>query len=234
MRILITGLDGSGKTTQAQRLLAETAAGSRFRYVWARWEPYLTRPLMAAGRRRIGGRPSGERPQDDAGHADFVGRKQRLFRRRTLRALWTSVVLLEYLAQIWSRMLPAVWRRQHVLCDRALPDLWVDLAMNYGGETQRLHELARHPLCRLFPRLDLVVLLVVPPEVGFDRKRDGTPLAYLRAREPLYAELAQLLPLRQVDAAASPDAVQAELRRCLAGELGLGPDEMRPAPSVLD
>jgi thymidylate kinase len=234
MRILITGLDGSGKTTQAQRLLAETSAGARFRYVWARWEPYLTRPLMAVGRRRVGGRARGERPSDDAGHADFVGRKQRLFRRRALRSLWTGVVLLEYLPQIWLRMLPALTARRHVLCDRALPDLWVDLAMNYGGDPTRLVELARHPLCRLFPRLDLVVLLAVPPEVGYERKRDGTPLAYLQAREPLYAALAAILPLRRVSAAGSPDAVQAELRQALAKELGLRPDEVRGAASVLD
>lgn len=209
--ILVTGLDGCGKTTQVQKLFEDQRVASGWSYVWGRWEPRLTGLLMDLWRRRKAGLEAGQRPTEDRGHADFVAKKQQLFESAWKRRLWMTLVLLEYLPQLWLRLLPAILRGRGVLCDRAHPDLWVDLTVNFGGDASLLAEISRHPLCRLLPRVDRLVLLKVDPEVGYRRKMDGTPLAYLQAREPLYEALTALLPARSVDADGPLETVQERL-----------------------
>lgn len=162
---------------------------------------------MKLGRKCVRRGAGSERPADDAGHREFVAGKRAIFRRPWVRAVWTSLVLLEYLPQMAWRLLPSLWSGRTVVCDRYVPDVWIDLAMNYGQDFEGVRRLSRHPLSRLFPRPDHIVLLDLPARTGFERKRDGTPLAYLQEREPLYARLGELAPLTVVDATASLDEV---------------------------
>ena len=216
--IYFAGLDGSGKTTQAERAVS---GRSGWEYRWVRWEPRLTGPLMGLGRWFARAGKGSDRPADDAGHQDFVAGKRKLFRRRWVRALWTNLVLLEYLPQMAWRLLPALWSGRCVVCDRYLPDLWIDLALNYGEGFEGVRRLSGHPLARLFPRPGHTILLECPPETGFARKRDGTPLAYLRERAPLYARLGELGPVTIVDASASMEDVAREIGATL-DDLGPG------------
>jgi thymidylate kinase len=46
--IAFTGIDGSGKTTQADLLVKNLLKdGIEAAYVWSRWEPFLVRPFIA-------------------------------------------------------------------------------------------------------------------------------------------------------------------------------------------
>jgi thymidylate kinase len=210
--VYFAGLDGSGKTTQAERLVAaRSESGQRWTYRWVRWEPWLTRPFMSIARRVLRGGGTSERPEDDTGHAEFVAGKRAVFRQKWRRDLWTALVLLEYLPQMAWRLLPALRRGGTVVCDRYVPDLWIDLAMNFGEGVEGVDRLAQHPLSRLFPAVDHLVLLELPARVGFERKRDGTPLAYLEEREPFYRHLAGMYPATVVDASASLEAVADEV-----------------------
>jgi thymidylate kinase len=213
-----TGLDGSGKTTQAEALVARLG-GSRAGWVyrWARWDPYVTSPLMALARRllRRGKGEGSGRPTDDRGHAEFKQQKQKLFRSGAARRMWTWMVLLEYLPQAWLRLLPPLWRGRHIVCDRYLPDVWIDLAMNFGEGSDGVARLRAHPLCRLFPRPDRTLLFDVDPATGFARKQDGTPLAYLADREPLYRGLTELLDAVVVDANAPLEDVARQVREAM-------------------
>ncbi len=219
--VYLAGIDGSGKSTQAVRFVeAAQADGQPWVYRWARWEPWLTDPIMKLGRRLVS-RGSGRgsaRPEDDAGYESFTAGKQRIFRRRWVRSLWTIVVLLEYLPQAWWRLGPSLLSGKTVLCDRYLPDVWVDLAVNFSEGVEGVERLSRHPLCRLFPPIDRMVFLDVDPQVGFTRKRDGTPLRYLQDRRPLYLGLQRVLDFTGVDANGSVEEVSEALRQVLYGE----------------
>jgi len=230
--VYLAGLDGSGKSTQAEAfVLAHRDDPALWSYRWARWEPAITGPLMALAR-RILGRGSGRgsrRPEDDEGYAEFTQGKQRVFRRSWLRGLWATLVFLEYLPQAWWRLGPALFSGRRVLCDRYLPDLWVDLAVNFGEGSEGVARLSRHPLCRLFPRMERMIYLDVDPEVGFRRKSDGTPLAYLKERRPLYLGLAERIPFSRIDANGSIEEVSEALGRCL-----LEPTDGGRGPGVID
>lgn len=221
--VYLAGLDGSGKSTQAQLyVLRARTRGHDWRYRWARWEPFLTAPLMRLARGILGrGSDRGfSRPEDDAGYANFTEGKRRVFRSGWRRRVWTTVVLLEYLPQAWWRLGGSRLRGERVLCDRYLPDLWVDLAVNFASGPQGVQELARHPLCRLFPAIDRMIYLDVEPDVGFQRKSDGTPLAYLEERRPLYLALERVLPFQRVDANGSVEEVASALTAALEREPG--------------
>jgi thymidylate kinase len=214
--IYLGGLDGSGKSTQAVRFVAERHA-ERWSYRWARWEPFFTAPLMKAARAfvsRGSGRGSA-RPTDDAGYAEFTREKKQVFRRSWAQKLWTALVLLEYLPQVWWRLGPSRLFQRRILCDRYLPDLWVDLAVNFDSGPEGVRELSRHPLCRLFPRIDRMVFLDVDPAVGCRRKCDGTPQAYLEERRPLYLALAEVLPFTAIGANGSIEEVSEALGKVL-------------------
>lgn len=213
--IFLTGLDGSGKTTQAKRLIEVAPEGWTYR--WVRWEPWLTRPLMSLARHTLSPAGGGQRPEDDQGHARFRDRKRGLFRRRWLRAVWTTVVLLEYLPQAWWRLAVPMVRGRTIVCDRYWPDVLVDLAMNYGTGSEGVEQLAGHPLLNLFPAPSTVVYFDVDPQVGYDRKRDGTPLAYLEDRHPVYHAWAERAGAIVLDANRPLEDVQAALREALLG-----------------
>jgi thymidylate kinase len=221
--VYLAGLDGSGKSTQAQRFLTRAATrGERWNYRWARWEPFLSAPLMRLARKVLArgtGRGSG-RPDDDEGYSDFTAGKQRIFRKTWARRLWTTAVLLEYLPQVWWRLGGSRLRGKRVLCDRYLPDLWVDLTVNFASGPEGVRSLARHPLCRLFPRIDRMIFLDVKPEIGFQRKSDGTPRAYLEERRPLYLAVTEIIPSRIVDANGSVEEVAEALQVALESGLG--------------
>jgi thymidylate kinase len=223
--LYVGGIDGSGKTTQAEAFV-RSARGqdARWIYRWARWEPKLTAPLMALARRGLarGGAPGSARPSDDAGYRDFRGGKQRIFRRQWARALWTAAVLLEYLPQVWWRLGPALLRGRFVVCDRYLPDVWIDLAMNFGEGEGGVERLRGHPLNRLFPRPRGGVVLDLDAEAGYQRKNDGTPLAYLQDRRSLYLELARRLGLGVVDAGRPREEVARDVARVLIAAAGPG------------
>lgn len=218
--LFLTGLDGCGKTTQAQLLLDHLRrTDGNWVYRWARWKPLLTLPLMMVARWVLQKGKTASRPTDDSGHTRFVSDKRRVFGSRWLRDLWSSLVLLEYLPQAWWRLLPPLWRGQNVICDRYLPDVWIDLAMNFGEGVEGVARLRRHPLCRLFPKPRQTVLLDVDPRIGFARKQDGTPLAYLSDRRPLYRSLPALLDADVVDANAPAEDVARELLDALGAEV---------------
>jgi len=212
----LAGLDGSGKTTQAEGFVDANQPGWTYR--WVRWEPFLTRPLMAFTRFLLGGRRDGRgtaRPTGDDDYVSFTAGKQQIFKRRFFQEVWTLVVLLEYLPQAWWRLGPPLFAGRRVLCDRYLPDLWVDLAMNFDSGPEGIRRLQSHPLCRLFPRPKKMIYLDVDPRVGFERKMDGTPLAALQDRHPLYLFLTRILPSREIDANRTTDDVAGALRIAL-------------------
>lgn len=215
--LYFAGIDGSGKTTQAERVVAaRNRPGDPWTYRWVRWEPAVTGPLMVLARRILRKGKGSDRPADDAGHQEFVAAKRTFFRRRWLRSLWTTVVLLEYLPQMAWRLLPSLWSGRTVVCDRYLPDVWVDLALNFHEGAEGVRRLARHPLCRLFPTPEHMFLLEIPAATGWERKQDGTPLAYLEEREVLYRDLAEFLPSTVIDARPDLEQVAAATTRAVA------------------
>lgn len=201
--IVLSGLDGSGKSTQAAVLARELAdRGIRSRAVWNRWEPTVSAPFIRLAKKHLARREN--TAQGD--YRSFTDAKRRRMQSRWKREIWQIMVWGEYAFQVHWRTL----RRRIggiVICDRYVYDTLIDIAINFSVAPGDLPALTGHPLLSLFPKPALVIFIDIDPETGASRKSDGTPAAYLADRRAYYRELARIMNAPLVDGGASAEAV---------------------------
>ncbi len=194
--LVLSGLDGTGKSTQAT-IIAERLAGQGIEAatVWNRWSPAITAPLISFARKRIDPRPDAATEE----YTDFTHSKRKRMRSPVKQALWQAMVWSEYTVQVHSRLLGVGYPRRAIISDRYVYDTLVDMAVNFSLEPAGLEKLCSHPLMSLFPAPASVVIIDIDPETGAARKSDGTPAEYLADRRPFYLEIARLTGAAVVD-----------------------------------
>ena len=83
--IVFTGIDGSGKTTQANLLLGSLQKdGIDAAYVWSRWEPLLLRPVI----NRWKNSKKGEGAGPEQNYIELKNKKKKLLDNPVIRWLW--------------------------------------------------------------------------------------------------------------------------------------------------
>jgi len=184
--IVVSGIDGSGKSTQAtllcERLRKE---GWRADYVWARRVPVLTR-LPAWLIKQLFLR---ERKKSDGdAYLSITPRRKAIFKSRFYRFCWTRSLLCEYLLVTWFRIRLSHRGAHYIVVDRYLPDALVDFASMAPDPVGELKRMRRSWMVRMFPTASILFLIDIPAEIGWQRKKDGTSLDYLADRQPLYVE----------------------------------------------
>jgi len=207
--IVFVGLDGSGKSTQAQLLRERLEhTGHRAVYFWARRVPWLL-ALPVAWFKKCLLRESSR--SDGEGYVAISHRRQRWLRFRLVRFCWSRTLLLEYAVLLRWRMLRHGRGCEYLIADRYLPDALVDLAASAPEPARELRQLQAGLVSRLFPRPDALFVLDIVPERGWQRKRDGTSLEYLLDRRPLYRALADSFPNAYILDGGQPIAQVAQL-----------------------
>lgn len=225
--LVLSGLDGSGKSTQAELLAGRLKEeGYSVGTVWNRWEPIVSAPLVRLARLRL---KSAENVTPE-GYSGFTRAKQRKMKSPWKRRLWQLMVWSEYSFEVNTRLFPHILRRRGVICDRYVYDTMIDMAINFSLPADSLAELFHHPLLSFYPKPALVVFLDVDPFTGASRKEDGTPAEYLADRREYYLSMARLLGAPAVDACGSIDDVSSRIWE-LTGEWRAG---LRPAASRAD
>lgn len=227
MIICFTGIDGSGKTEQARRLVERLrAAGHPARYVWTGGRAYLTRPLiwaakrlLRAPRRHAGADEPTSQAATRASYDAYLGATRTLFRRRWARALWRQVSLVEHAAEILANVLPPLTRGEIVVCDRYIYDSLIGIAVLAGTTPDELPAALRLPFYLRLPQPELWLLLDLPAQVAFERRTDVIDVAFLERRAPLYRAAGAALGAQRIDATAAREQIAAEVWRIVEPQL---------------
>ncbi len=212
--VCFIGIDGSGKTTQAEALArAMKEDGFKSRYVWNRFEPNLTRPLVAIARQLF------LRHKDIyKDYEDYFATKQKLFGNRLLSVTYQSLLWLDYFYQISLRIRLPLMRGEAVICDRYLYDTVADLAVesNYSAEQVKK---AMHRYLNLFPRPDLIFFIDLPEEIAYQRKSDVPSIDYLSRRRQAYLYMSKEQEMTLLDGTRNPgeleDTVQSRVKELI-------------------
>ncbi len=219
--IVLMGLDGSGKTLQAN-MLADwlNARGEKAAVIWMRGESYITAPLIRLGKSVLGGpreTKRGEGIADRATYEKYTRSKKSMFKNPLLRSVWRSSTLLDHYISLRKALgrLPADVTT--VILDRYVYDSMIDIDSAFGSAGRETERLLDSRFYRLFPKPDRVVLLEIPPEVSMRRKDDIPSIEYLESRYPVYHIIAERVGAGVVDATAAVEQVQADIRREIEG-----------------
>lgn len=214
--IALCGIDGAGKSTQAELLQKRLqAAGQSTEVLWCRWDPVLARPAVRLlDRLARRGRSTVTASNARVGTGDSRRKlKRRLLASSLVRGLWTSLMVLDYGLQVAPKVRRAQVRAEVVIVDRYRHDVLIDLS---AGD-----QLARTPaiLAWALPDPDMIIVLDVDEEVALARKPDSPDLTYLRERRRLYRQLAAGPTSVLVDASESTGPVSEAVFEAIASQL---------------
>jgi thymidylate kinase len=237
--IVLMGLDGSGKSTQAQ-LLANwlREQGTSADVVWMRGESYVTLPLLRIAKlclRAPKGKKRGDagalRPRSAGGadlknaYAKYVASKRALFRYAFVRAIWRRLVLLDLFITFRMAFAKLGGDVKVIILDRYVYDSLIDIDSSFAAGGAELRRLLKSWSVRVFPQPDMVVLFELSPAEAMRRKDDIPSMEYLEERHDLYKVAAVEVKAAVIDASRPIDAIRNDLIRVvsargLAGSAG--------------
>lgn len=185
--IYITGCDGTGKTTQAERLLVRLRrVGIEPRHLWLRFPFFLTLPLLVYARLR-GCSWYEEQNGVRQGYWDF--RPSWL-----LRNLFPWVLLLDATLAALVKVYLPLWLGRTIVCERFVLDMLVDLAVALD-DPEFHRRLPGRLYVRLLPQEASITILDLDAETIRARRADLEVDKQLDARLRAFRSLASRLSL---------------------------------------
>lgn len=200
--IAVSGIDGSGKTTQIDTLEAELRRTEpHVLRIWSRWRPISALPLLALFLRR------GYAQIHSTSSIGFV--ETRIPWKRGVASVWCFLTQLDNFMKTTIKLVIPLVLGYTVICDRYALDMLVEgMADLHDPPTSgRLG----YKLLRLLPRPNVAFFIDVSPEVAFGRKPDLPSLGHFTERVALYRELSKTLDEKVLDGMKSRNEVRGEI-----------------------
>jgi len=217
--ICFTGIDGSGKTTIAKKVTKYLKEkGLPAVYVYGRFKPILTKPLMV-----IGGQMFLRNYNITKNYAEYSERKKCLFSKHKLMLrAYLYVLLLDCLFQLMVKVRIPLALGKAVVCDRYIYDTVItDIAIDMNFSEERAISLLRKCFL-LVPNPKIAFLVDVDEIIGYSRKDDIPDVRYLEERRVFYLQIADHYEnIAVVNGNKNPDEVFEECRRLLDNELDI-------------
>jgi len=184
--ICFMGIDGSGKTTLVNRVIAKCKTEKiPLRYVWGAYELRFLRPFLLLAKKVLVKNVSGGQ-----NYRAYVSELNSLGNSGCLGHIYQASTIVEYMSQILFKIGIPLVLNQHIISDRYLFDTVISMSVNLNMEKGKRKRLLR-ALTDICPIPDLLFFIDVPEEVAFKRKNDTPSIDYLRLRSGLYKEIAE-------------------------------------------
>lgn len=215
--IAFTGIDGSGKTTQA-KLLVKALKQSSPLYVWSRWEPFLLRPIITLWKKNV----KRNMINSDCGYHEIKSSKNKLLNNPVFRWLWLTFFFIDYGLQIFMKVRILLFRKRLVISDRISYDSIIDQAINLGNRQDfLLNNLNSFWMRILCPKPDIIIYIDCPEDIAFLRKNDAPNIDYLKERRALYLKLVDKYRWVKVDGTLSIIEVAPQIKDKVCSKLGI-------------
>jgi len=210
--ICFTGIDGSGKTTQAKLLVDWlTSQGVKAIYTWSRGEVLAIRRIFLSVGRRALGTSTRQIAIDQSSYREYQSRKSTLMRKPFIRTLWSAMTYFEHLVQINTDIRRRMQEGCVVVCDRYQWDTLIDLAVwNHKDSAWLLNGFNRF-MWQFIPKPSITFLVDIPPEEAMRRKDDIPSLDYVQKRTDHYQYLAKRDAWRVIDGCREIAAIHGEI-----------------------
>lgn len=219
--IAFTGIDGSGKTTQAKMLVESLMKNDmKVSYIRSKWEPFFLRPLIKKWKDRGTTHASNAKK----GNYDNKKRKQKLLGNPVVRKLWLGAFLIDYGLQILIKIRSRLLSKGLIISDRIFYDSIIDQAINLGDSKDLiLDKLDFFWMKILFPRPNIVFYIDCPENIAFSRKHDEfTPnIEYLIDRRKLYLELSEKYNWITIDGTLPIEDIAAGIKNKVYNDLSI-------------
>jgi len=188
--VYISGIDGCGKTTQANHLLEKLQQnGINAEYQWLRWEPSLVN-LLKVFKKLLGKneKHSGESiKQNEKAEGNWHRLKQRLMRFSIVRYLWLKYASHDYFRAY--KKASRTWNSEVIVMDRYIFDFVADQSINFNQTAEQMSHTLRQTKISHMQQPLFNIIIDISANTGFERKMDGTSLLHLEQREGIYKEL---------------------------------------------
>jgi thymidylate kinase len=217
--IVLTGIDGSGKTTQANLLIKNLEKdGIKAVYVWSRWEPLFLRPLIKIWKKK-------SRGSIDKQNNSFLNHreeKQKILNNPIFRGLWIWAFFIDYGLQIFYKVRIKLLRKKLIISDRIYFDSIIDQAVNLADRKDLLLDSINSLWMRIFfPRPCLVIYIDCPEEIALSRKKDTYGIDYLVDRRKLYLRLMEKYGWLKIDGTLPIEEIASEIKNKVYKQLGI-------------
>jgi thymidylate kinase len=210
--ICFCGIDGSGKTTYSRQILEDfLIEGQPAKYVWLNSKPILLGPIRKLVRSTV---LRGVDPKRD--YVAYHEKRQRSAQgARMARKCYYAIMIVDYLLWVYWNLLPYLFRKTNIVCDRYIYDLAINLGDVLGYSQEEEVKFIRR-LQWLLPQASLVIVCDVDEETAFRRKTDTPHLSYLVAHRSRYRYIADKFQFPVIDSSRPIETVKAEIRALVA------------------
>ena len=202
--IILTGIDGSGKTRHAQMLVSDyLRTGEDCSYIWMRTAYFFSLPFMVIC--RLLGFASMKKLPNGKTSIEHL-----YYYSKPISLLWPWVQLVDLLLFLTVKVHTRFMRRNIVVADRFIHDILVDLMVDV--DNPNLHQsLVGKLILSLIPAGAITILFDADEQTALQRKSDIPSKQYLTTRRQKYKMLANYLAFSEISSIPSFDIVHEEL-----------------------
>lgn len=205
--ICFTGVDGSGKTTQAKKLVDNLSKYNlKFEYVYARFNPFLFKPFLLVGNFIF------LRDKKVENYNQRTYEKKKVLKKYSLLSnLFYKILLIDYYIQLLYKIkLPLVFGK-NIICDRYVYDTIVtDLSVDQEYSPEKIANRIEKLLSTL-PEPKITFLMDVEEEIAYNRKDDIFSSDYVKDRRHNYLLIGEKYSMIQIDASDDINSVEKKI-----------------------